>query len=227
MVLDKERAVMSTEWFRKAVIYQILIDRFVGCGSDGWDKPQFLGGTIRGIIQRLDYIKDLGVNTLWISPFYKTDQYHGYHVMDFYQVEPRFGNVEDLKELIDFVHKAGMRIIADFVPNHVSDQHPYFLDARKRVDSPYYDWFYFNHWPNDYLCFLSIGSLPKLNLDNLSTRKHIIDAAKFWLSLGLDGYRLDHCIGPTHKFWKLFRVEIKSQFPDCILIGEACLMGIK
>jgi glycosidase len=218
---------VSIAWFRNAVIYQILIDRFAGCRADGWDKPQFLGGTIRGIIGKLDYIKDLGANTIWISPFYKTDQYHGYHVTDFYQVEPRFGNVEDLKELIESVHKAGMRIIADFVPNHVSDQHPYFLDARKRVDSPYYDWFYFNNWPDDYLCFLSVRSLPKLNLDNLLTRKHIINAAKFWLSLGFDGYRLDHCIGPTHKFWKLFRTEIKNQFPNCILIGEACLMGIK
>ena len=127
---------MSIEWFKKAVVYQILIDRFAGCQQDGWDKPQFLGGTIRGIIQRLDYIKDLGVNALWISPFYKTDQYHGYHIMDFYQVEPRFGDIEDLKELIEKVHHAGMRIIADFVPNHVSDRHPYFLDARKRVDSP-------------------------------------------------------------------------------------------
>lgn len=218
---------MSIEWFRKAVIYQILIDRFAGCRTDGWDEPQFLGGTIRGIIQKLDYINDLGVNTLWISPFYKTSEYHGYHVTDFYQVEPRFGTVEDLKELIEAVHKRNMRIIADFVPNHVSDQHPYFLDARKRVDSLYHDWFYFNHWPDDYLCFLSVGSLPKLNLDNVSTRKYIIDAAKFWLSLGLDGYRLDHCIGPTHTFWKLFRSEIKKQFPDCILIGEATLMGIK
>jgi glycosidase len=215
------------EWFRNAVIYQILIDRFAGCRTDGWDEPQFLGGTIRGIAGKLDYIKDLGANTIWISPFYKTDQYHGYHVTDFYQVEPRFGNVEDLKELIESVHKAGMRIIADFVPNHVSDQHPYFLDARERVDSPYSDWFYFNNWPDDYLCFLSVRSLPKLNLDNLLTRKHIIEAAKFWLSLGFDGYRLDHCIGPTHEFWRLFRMEIKSQFPDCVLIGEAWLMGIK
>jgi cyclomaltodextrinase len=127
---------MSTEWFKKAVIYQILIDRFAGCRAEGWDKPQFLGGTIRGIIGKLDYIKDLGANTLRISPFCKTDQYHGYHTTDFYQVEPRFENVEDLKELIESVHNAGMRIIADFVPNHVSDQHPYFLDARKRVDSP-------------------------------------------------------------------------------------------
>jgi glycosidase len=187
----------------------------------------FLGGTIRGITQKLDYIKDLGVNTLWISPFYKTDQYHGYHVTDFFQVEPRFGNVEDLKDLIESVHKAGMRIIADFVPNHCSGQHPYFLDAQNRKNSPYRDWFYFTKWPSEYLCFLSVKDLPKLNLDNPAARRHILDAAKFWLGLGIDGYRLDHCIGPSHEFWTAFRREIKTDYPNCVLIGEACLMGIK
>jgi glycosidase len=218
---------MSTEWFKNAIIYQILIDRFAGCRSDGWDKSQFLGGTIRGIIQKLDYIKDLGVNTLWISPFCKTSEYHGYHVMDFFEVEPHFGNAEDLKELIEAVHHAGMRIIADFVPNHASSQHPYFRDAQKHKDSPYHDWFYFTKWPNEYLCFLSVGELSKLNLDHPHACKHIIDAARYWLTLGFDGYRLDHCIGPSHRFWKTFRREIKTDFPNCILIGEAWLTGIK
>ena len=76
---------MPTEWFRNAVIYQILIDRFAGYKSGGWDKPEFLGGNIRGIIEKLDYIKDLGVNTIWISPFNQTSAYHGYHITDFYK----------------------------------------------------------------------------------------------------------------------------------------------
>ena len=218
---------MSIEWFKNAVIYQVLIDRFAGCQPNEWEKPVFLGGTIRAISQKLDYLKDLGINTLWISPFYQTDQYHGYHITDFFQVEPRFGNLEDLKELIDAVHKAGMRIITDFVPNHCSSRHPYFLDAQARKDSDYRQWFYFTKWPAEYLCFLSVKSLPKLNLDNPETRRHIIDAAKFWLGLGIDGYRLDHCIGPSHEFWAAFRKEIKMDYPACVLIGEAWLMGIK
>ena len=90
---------MSTEWFKNSIIYHILIDRFAGCEPNGWDKPEFLGGNIRGIIDKLDYVKRLGVNTIWISPFYKTSAYHGYHITDFFKVDPHFGSEEDLKEL--------------------------------------------------------------------------------------------------------------------------------
>lgn len=218
---------MSTEWFKNAIIYQILIDRFVGCESNGWDKPEFLGGDIRGIIDKLNYIRGLGVNTIWISPFYKTSAYHGYHITDFFKVDPHFGSEEHLKELIDEVHKTDMRIIADFVPNHCSHKHPYFVDAQNNEDSIYRKWFYFRKWPNNYLCFLSSEELPKLNLDNEETRTHIINAAKYWLSLGIDGYRLDHCVGPKHEFWEIFRDEIKGDYSDCVLIGEAWMMGAK
>lgn len=218
---------MSVDWFKDAIIYHILIDRFAGCKSNEWDKPRFLGGNIRGIINKLDYIKELGVNTLWISPFYEASAYHGYHITDFFKVDPHFGNQDDLIELINKVHKAGMRIITDFVPNHCSHKHPFFLDAQKNENTKYKKWFYFRNWPDDYLCFLSFKELPKLNLDNLKTVTHIIDSAKYWLSLGIDGYRLDHCIGPKHKFWKAFREELKNDYPDCVLIGEAWMRGIK
>lgn len=218
---------MSTEWFKNAVVYQILIDRFAGHKPGKWDKPEFLGGDIRGIIEKLNYIKELGVNTIWISPFYKTDAYHGYHITDFFKVDPRFGNEEDLKELINEVHKTDMRIITGFVPNHCSKKHPYFRDAQNNKDSIYREWFCFRKWPGDYLCYLSVKELPKLNLDNKETRRHVIGAAKYWLSLGIDGYRLDHCIGPKHEFWEIFREEIKRDYLDCVLIGEACLTGVK
>ena len=219
--------LMSTEWFKNAIIYQILIDRFAGNKSSKWDKPEFLGGDIRGIIDKLNYIKELGINTIWISPFYETSAYHGYHITNFFEVDPHFGNKDDLKELISKVHKAGMKIIADFVPNHCSHKHPFFLDAQNKENSRYKEWFYFKHWPNDYLCFLSYKELPKLNLDNQETSTHIIDSAKHWLNLGIDGYRLDHCIGPKHQFWKTFREEVKNDYPDCVLIGEVWMRGIK
>ncbi|MCK4823585.1 hypothetical protein KA005_47980 [bacterium] len=218
---------MSVDWFKDAIIYHILIDRFAGCKSNEWDKPRFLGGNIRGIINKLDYIKELGVNTLWISPFYEASAYHGYHITDFFKVDPHFGNQDDLIELINKVHKAGMRIITDFVPNHCSHKHPFFLDAQKNENTKYKKWFYFRNWPDDYLCFLSFKELPKLNLDNQKTVTHILDSAKYWVSLGIDGYRLDHCIGPKHKFWKTFREELKNDYPDCVLIGEAWMRGIK
>jgi len=215
-------------WFKNAIIYHILIDRFAGFNStENWDKPTFLGGNIKGIIEKLPYLKKLGINTLWISPFYKTNTYHGYHITDFYQVDPHYGTLEDIKKLIKIVHKYDMRIIADFVPNHCSKNHPFFQDAQQNIKSKYRQWFYFTKWPNEYLSFLSIIDLPKINLNYPPARKHIIDAAKHWLNIGFDGYRLDHIIGPSHNFWKHFIKEIKKEYPHAILIGEAWMQGIK
>jgi glycosidase len=120
-----------------------------------------------------------------------------------------------------------LKIIADFVPNHCSKYHPFFKDAQEKKDSEYKKWFYFKKWPNKYLSFLSIEDLPKLNLENKNTREYIINAAKYWLNFGLDGYRLDHVIGPSIKFWNEFNNEIKKSFPNTIFIGEAWMKGIK
>ena len=218
----------GTDWFKNAIIYHILIDRFAGFTStDNWDKPMFLGGNIKGIIKKLPYLKDLGIDTIWISPFYKTSAYHGYHITDFYQVDSHFGAEKDIRKLVDTTHKHEIRIIADFVPNHCSAQHPYFKEAQTDKNSQYYDWFYFTNWPDEYLCFLSIREIPKLNLKNPQTRDHIINAAKYWLDFGFDGFRLDHVIGPPHTFWKQFKSEIKDAYPYAVLIGEAWMLGIK
>jgi len=218
----------ETDWFKKSIIYHILIDRFSGYNSNkDWNKPIFLGGTLKGIIERLSYLKKLGVNTLWISPFYKTSAYHGYHITDFTEVDPHYGTKQDLKKLIYETHENDMHIIVDFVPNHCSKLHPFFIEAQKNKNSQFFDWFYFTKWPNEYLCFLSIGELPKLNLNNIDTREHIINSAKKWLSYGIDGFRLDHVIGPKHKFWNHFKKTIKEEYPNTILIGEAWMAGIK
>ena len=218
----------GVSWFKNAIIYHILIDRFAGFDStDNWEKPIFLGGNIRGIIKKLPYLNNLGITALWISPFYKTSAYHGYHITDFYHVDSHFGTLEDIKDIINAVHEHDMHIIADFVPNHCSRKHPFFKDAQTEKSSPYYDWFYFTKWPNEYLSFLNVKEIPKINLNNLQAREHIINAAKFWLNLGFDGFRLDHIIGPSHSFWKQFRKEIKDKYPNTVLIGEAWMMGIK
>jgi len=218
----------GTGWFSNSIIYHIFIDRFSGFKSiKNWEKPIFLGGNIRGIIDKLTYLKDLGVNTIWISPFYETSAYHGYHITDFFRVDSHFGTIDDIKKLIQSVHENDMHIIADFVPNHCSKEHPFFKDAQLNKNSPYYDWFYFTKWPDQYLCFLSVREIPKINLDNPEARRHIIDAAKYWLSNGFDGFRLDHVIGPKHSFWSQFKEEIKNKYPNAVLIGEAWMMGIK
>lgn len=214
-------------WVNNAVIYQIVIDRFAGYDpTKDWKKPQFIGGNLTGIIDSLPYLKDLGVNAIWISPFYQTSAYHGYHITDFYKVDPHFGTKNDLKRLIDLIHQNDMCIIADFVPNHVSRFHPFFLDACTSKNSPYFNWFHFYKWPDDYLSFLSVKEIPKLNLNNNETKEYIINVAKYWLSFGLDGFRLDHVIGPSNSFWKKFSTEIKKSYPYSLLIGEAWMHGI-
>ena len=93
-------------WFKDSIIYQILIDRFAGFKKkENWDKPQFLGGNLRGITEKLPYLKELGINTIWITPFYKCSEYHGYHITDFFKVDQNFGTIDDLKELINSAHK--------------------------------------------------------------------------------------------------------------------------
>ena len=216
----------NSDWFKQAIVYHVVIDRFAGYGSGDWSKPRFLGGNLKSIAEKLGYLKELGINTLWLSPFCKTSAYHGYHVTDFMSIEPSFGRLEDLQELIKKAGGNGIRIIADFVPNHCSRFHPFFVEAQKDKNSKYLKWFTFIKWPHDYLCFLDFKALPKLNLDNLETRDHIVHAAKYWLSMGIDGFRIDHVMGPKHSFWRYFRNEIKAAFPQAVLIGEAWLEGL-
>ncbi len=218
----------TSSWFKDSIVYQILIDRFAGYDEGkAYDKPEFMGGNLSGIIEKMDYLHDLGINTIWLSPFYMTDKYHGYHVTDFFQVESKFGNIDVLKQLISTAHNRNIRIIADFVPNHCSNRHPFSIEAKQNIRSKYCNWFYFRRWPDKYLCFLQVKSLPKLNLNNRETLHHIIEAAKFWLDKGIDGFRLDHVVGPPVRFWKTFSKEIKSSFKDAVLIGEAWLSGIR
>ncbi len=218
----------SKSWLQGAVIYNIFIDRFsVGKDNDElWsqqncDAPVFCGGNIQGVIERLDYLSDLGINTILLTPFHKTINYHGYSVMDFFSVDPRFGSIDKIKELISEARKRNIRIILDLVMNHVSQEHPYFVDAQNNPQSPYRDWFYFRNWPNDYLTYLTFRELPKLNLENPDTRDHVIDAALFWLEMGFDGFRLDHIIAVPYSFFKEMHKQIKMRNPDAVIIGEA------
>lgn len=215
----------TTDWFQKAIVYQVFIDRFNGFEKTE-NKPAFLGGNLKGVLGKLDYLERLGINVIWLSPFYESLNYHGYHITDFKKVDPHFGTEGDLRNLIEEAHKRGLHIIADFVPNHCSYQHPFFQDACKNKDSRYYDWFIFDHWPDTYRCFLDFGELPKINLDNAEARDYMIDVADYWMSLGLDGYRIDHAIGPSHKFWKKFRKIMKARYPQGVFIGEVWCEGL-
>lgn len=204
-------------WSKKEVIYHILVDRFAYVDPEKARRPLFAGGTIKGIGTFFPYIEELGVTAIWLSPITKTSAYHGYHVTDFTRIDPRFGTLQDFRDFIEHAHKHNIKIILDYVPNHVSVEHPLFKQAMQDKKSPYRQWFYFNG--NSYKTFLHFKSLAKLNLDG-PAGEHIISAAKYWLSLGVDGLRIDHAVGPSISFWKKFRKEIKEEYPQALLLGE-------
>ncbi len=225
------------------VIYQIFIDRF-STGNEKKDEKltfrhtndpslkdysqSFLGGNLRGVIKRFEYIKDLGVDAIWLSPIYKTSAYHGYHTTDFFKIDRRFGDENDLRELVDICHKNKIKVFFDFVPNHCSKHHPYFLDAQKNPKSKYRDWFVFTKWPQKYLRFLDIDDLPKLNLENKDCCRHILNAAKYWIrEFDIDGYRIDHAIGPSLDFWEDLKKETISTKKDFLLLPEIWFYSIK
>ena len=218
----------DTGWLRGAVIYHIFIDRFAGFTSiEKAMIPDYMGGNIPGITDKLPYIEDLGVNAIWISPFYKGGAYHGYETTDLYQVDEHFGTENDLKKLIAQAHKRGLKIICDFVPNHVSYKHPFFLDAKANPNSQYRDWFIFDRWPKKYRTFLGVKELPKLNLDNPAAMEHILGAARKWMSLGFDGLRLDHVIGLSNENVRGLVEPLREEFPGSIFIGEAWFSNTK
>ncbi len=210
---------------KNLIIYHIFIDRFAGFDEVKDDsKPERIGGNLKAIIKKLPYLKKLGINCIWLSPFYKSTSYHGYDIEDFYKVDENVGCEDDLKELIVKAHKEGIRVIADFVPNHCSENHPFFVDAKTNNKSKYRNWFYFKNWPDDYLSFLHFKNLPKFNLENKEARKYVLDAALHWLKIGIDGFRLDHAIGPNKDFLK--ELERLARERNAFLIGEVWFFGI-
>ena len=213
---------------KNAIFYNILIDRFSRgkeLDKENWncDGPSFCGGNLKGITERLDYLQDLGVDILLLTPFNKGIEYHGYHTTDLFSIDPRFGDLDDLKNLISAAHKRNMKAIMDWTVNHVSWSHPYFIEALQNENSKYRKWFHFYKSSDKYgyLCFLDVVTLPKLRLEYPPVKKYIYEVTRFWLNQGVDGMRLDHVIGISHDFWKEFTGFVRKEFPNVILIGEA------
>ena len=211
-------------WSRSARIYQIFVDRFnPGQGRD-WlqqeDLARPFGGTLRGVIEKLNYIHDLGFNAIWLTPIFASPSHHGYDTSDYLRIEPRFGTLADFEELITRAHALGLRVILDFVANHVSNQHPALLEALKSASSPFTAWFKWVKWP-EYQGYFNLRSMPELNLAHGSpAREHLFDAARYWLRLGADGYRLDYAIGPGLDFWVEFRKICREVNPEVWTFGE-------
>ena len=205
------------------MIYHILIDRFNG----GWDEPphnelRFLGGTLRGITQKLDYIKQLGANAIMLTPFFKMVAYHGYHIVDYEEIEPRFGTMDDLQELISIAHAKDMRVISDFVPNHCHISHPFFQDAINNMESsPYWNWFFINRKDrSDYKCFCDYKELAKFNLENAEVSDYFVKIGLKLLDAGIDGFRIDHALGVPMSFLSCFCRQMHAANPKCFVLGE-------
>lgn len=217
----------NTGWIDYEIIYQIMIDRFNGKWTKLENGNHFMGGTLKGVTEKLDYIKDMGITTVWLSPISCSTNYHGYHITDFLSIDPHFGTMEDFDTLVDSVHKKGMKIIIDFVPNHCSVEHPYFKDAMSSKESPYRDWFYINEKTGKYKCFLQYEELAKINLDNSDAATYIKNVARTYCNHGVDGLRIDHAVGPSFAFWKNAIYELGEEFPDKVFFGEIWGEGIE
>jgi glycosidase len=216
------------EWVREAVIYQIFLDRFHpgtddGAFPSGTGSRALHGGNLRGVRMALPYLAELGITCLWLSPISAANTYHRYDALDYYTVDPTLGTTDDLKTLVAEAHRRDMRVIIDFVPSHLSRHHPAFEEAQRDPAAVTRSWFTFYHWPDAYRSFLeAVPALPSLNTDDPGARAHIIGSALHWIrDCGIDGFRLDHAIGPSMDFWVAFRAATQATRPDVFAVGEA------
>ncbi len=212
------------DWARDALLYQIFVDRFAaGAGralASGEDLSGFFGGTLRGIIEALDYVADLGFNTLWLSPIFPSPTHHGYDTTDYFDVEPRLGTLADFRQLVEEAHRRGMRVILDLALNHASDQHPLFRQALENPQSEYARWFRYDTETGTYPGYFGVRSMPEWDIHYPPVREYLLGVGRFWLEQGADGFRLDYADGPGPGFWSEFRAACRAVNSEAWLFSE-------
>ena len=239
-------------WYKNAIFYQIYPRSFYDSNGDGY-------GDFQGIMQKLDYVKSLGVDCIWLMPTYQSPlKDDGYDISDFYSVYEPFGSLDDLKQLFSEIHRRDMRVITDLVLNHCSDQHPWFQAARRDKASKYRDYFVWSdtdtkysgtriifvdsqesNWTWDdqagaYFWHRFYPSQPDLNYDNPEVREEMKNVMRYWLNLGIDGFRADAVpylferegtinenLPETHAYLKELRAMMDTEFPGTVLLCEA------
>lgn len=239
-------------WYKDAIFYEVNVRAFYDSNGDG-------NGDLKGLTQKLDYLKDLGIDVLWLLPIFVSPlKDDGYDIADYYAIHPDFGNLDDFKSLLQAAHQRGMRVITDLVINHTSDQHPWFQSARQGSDNPFHDYYVWSDDDQKYnqarIIFLDTensnwtwdenarqffwhrfySSQPDLNFDNPAVREEILNIARYWLELGVDGFRVDavpylferegtNCenLSETHDYLKQLRSFVDENFPGRILLCEA------
>ncbi len=239
-------------WYKRAVFYEVLIRGFSDSNGDGT-------GDIRGLTGRLDYLQWLGVDCLWLLPLYESPlRDGGYDISDYLTILPEFGDLGDFVELVNQAHRRGIRIVADLVMNHTSDQHPWFQSSRSDPGGPYGDFYVWSdddtRYPDARIIFVDteksnwswdaerrqyywhrfFSHQPDLNFSNPAVQDAMIEVLRFWLDLGIDGFRLDAVpylvvrdgtngenLPETHTYLKRVRSEIDATYADRVLLAEA------
>ena len=235
--LREEECFHTPAWAANKVVYQIFPSRFAShkpVPDRLWHKAPIgpkddLGGSLRGIIQRLSHIRDLGADVLYLTPIFYSHSTHKYDSIDYSRIDPSFGTEEDLTELVEKAHALGLRVILDGVFNHTSPEFFAFADLCKNgASSPYKDWYYVNDFPvrrlpglHNYKCFGYFWGMPKLNLQCPAAAEYFTEVALHWLRrTGADGWRLDVADEISHHFWRNFRKAVKAEFPEALIVGE-------
>ena len=242
----------APHWYKNAVFYEVLIRGFYDSTGDGT-------GDIKGLTEKLDYLVWLGIDCIWLLPIYESPlRDGGYDISDFMKVLPEFGDLGDFVELVDEAHKRGLRVIADLVMNHTSDQHPWFKASQEDPDGPFGDFYVWSDentgYPEARIIFVDtetsnwtwdpvrgqyywhrfFSHQPDLNFDNPAVQEAMLEVLRFWLDLGIDGFRLDavpylferegtNCenLKETHDYLKSVRKEIDRLYPDRVMLAEA------
>ncbi|MGB8646905.1 MAG: alpha-amylase family glycosyl hydrolase [Anaerolineae bacterium] len=224
---SRHPAIQTPAWFGDVVLYEIFVRSFNDSNGDGI-------GDLKGITLKLDYLKELGVGAIWLTPIFASPSYHGYDISDYYQINPDFGTRQDLIDLVQEAHKRNIKVLLDYVVGHTSDQHPFFKDAFGNPTSKYSDYYV---WTNaahtQYDSFAGVKEMPHLNQTNPETAQYLIDMARYWMTVtgngdprqGIDGYRSDYALGVPHEFWKQLRPALKALNPNFVLLAEAWTTG--
>ena len=239
-------------WYKDAVIYQVHVRTFCDSNGDGI-------GDFQGLEQKLDYVRELGANAIWLMPFFPSPlRDDGYDIADYHSVHPSYGTLDDFRKLLASAHDRGIRIIIELVANHTSDHHPWFQESRSSRDNPRRDWYVWSDTDNPYdgarIIFLDteksnwawdpiskafywhrfFSHQPDLNYDNPAVREQMWEVMKYWLEMGVDGFRLDavpylveregtNCenLPETHAVLKELRRKMDESFPGRMLLAEA------
>nr|WP_239541253.1 glycoside hydrolase family 13 protein [Pullulanibacillus pueri] len=230
----------APDWVKDTVWYQIFPERFgngdasndpsgvLPWGSEAPQPTSQFGGDLQGVIDHLDHLSDLGINGIYFTPIFTATSNHKYDTVDYFHIDPQFGDEKVLKQLINECHKRGIKIMLDAVFNHCGYYFEPFQDVLKKgKDSKYWDWFHIKDWPiqtdpkPNYDTFAFTPFMPKFNTENQEVKEYLLKVGTYWVEeFDIDGWRLDVANEVDHSFWRSFRSEVKRIKPDLYILGE-------